>query len=133
MEIELLKTKDGLIPITDEGVRAVQRIKVGSPVYMTYKPRRNMKFHKKYFALLNQVKLNQEHYKTVDNIHEAVKFRGGYYETIFTLNGDKLIVTKSIAFHSMDNAEFEEFYSVAIDVCLELVGDDALNEIIRFL
>jgi len=92
-----------------------------------------MKFHKKYFALLNAVIINQEHYKTVDNLHEAIKYLGGYYETIIPLEGHPFIKTKSISFHTMDNESFSDFYSIAIDECLKLVGDDALNEIIKFL
>ena len=133
MEIELIRTNHGLSPVTDDGVEAVKKIKLGYSVIMTYKPRRNVKFHKKYFALLNAVIINQEHYKTVDNLHEAIKFKGGYYETVIPLDASPFLVTKSIAFHSMDAQEFEDFYSVALDECLKLVGEDAINDIIKFI
>ena len=133
MILQLIRTPSGLAPISDESVKAVSKIKIGDDVFMEFKPRRNMKFHKKYFALLNAVILNQEHYKTVDNLHEAIKFKGGYYETIIPLDASPFLKTKSIAFHSLDNQEFEEFYSVALDECLKLVGEDSLNEIIKFI
>jgi len=133
MILELVRTPSGLSPITDESVKAVTKITMGDSVFLEYKPRRNMKFHKKYWALLNQVIINQEHYKTVDNLHEAIKFKGGYYETIIPLDASPFIVTKSIAFHSMDAQEFEDFYSVALDECLSLVGEDAISEIIKFI
>jgi len=133
MLLQLVRTEIGLVPVDDASVKAVSKIKIGYDVYCEYKPRRNMKFHKKYFALLNAVILNQEHYKTVDNLHEAIKFKGGYYETIIPLDASPFLKTKSIAFHSLDNQEFEEFYSVALDECLNLVGEDSLNEIIKFI
>ena len=132
MLLQLVRTEAGLVPVDDKSVEAIKKVKIGYDIFAEYKPRRSMKFHKKYWALLNAVLINQEHYKTADNIHEAVKYRAGYYETIFTLGGDKFIKTRSIAFHSMDNMEFEAFYNTAIDVCVELVGDDAVEEIIKF-
>ena len=133
MLLNLVRTENGLIPIDDVGVKAISKIKIGSDVFMEYKPRRNMKFHKKYFALLNQVILNQDHYKTVDNLHESIKYFAGYYETIIPLEGEPFLKTKSINFSTLDNSEFEDFYSVALDECLKLVGDDALSEIIKFI
>ena len=132
MQLNLVRTEHGLVPIDDESVAAIQKVRVGYDIFVEYKPRRNMKFHKKYFALLNAVILNQDHYKTVDNLHEAVKFRSGYYETIIPFEGEPFIKTKSIAFHTLDNMEFESFYNIAIDVCVELVGDEAVEQIIKF-
>lgn len=132
MLLNLVRTENGLVPIDDASVKAVSKIKEGYDIFCEYKPRRSMKFHKKYWALLNAVLINQEHYKSVDNIHESVKYRSGYYKTVIPLQGDPFIVTESIAFHSMDNAEFESFYNTAIDVCVELVGDEAVEQIIKF-
>jgi len=133
MLLQLLRTKDGLVPVDDASVKAVLKVKEGYEIFAEYKPRRNMKFHKKYFALLNAVILNQEHYKSVDNLHEAIKFKGGFYETIIPLDGHPFIKTKSIAFDKMDGQEFDEFYSVALDEAILLVGEDAVNEIIKFM
>ena len=133
MLLLLKRTKIGLIPISDESAKAVSKIKLDDEIYMEWKPRRNMKFHKKYFALLNAVIINQEHYKTVDNLHESIKYRAGYYETLFMLNGDKVIKTKSIAFNKMDESEYLVFYESALDVCIELISEEAVNEILKFL
>jgi len=133
MLLQLRRTKDGLAPVDDASVKAVLKIKEGYEIFAEFKPRRNMKFHKKYFALLNAVIIHQDHYKTVDNLHESIKYFSGYYETIIPLEGDAFIKTKSISFDKMDGLEFENFYSTAIDECLKLVGDEALEEIIRFL
>jgi len=133
MILELVRTDSGLIPVTDDGVGAVKKMHHGQHVFVEYKPKRNYKFHKKLFALLNAVLPNQAHYKTADNLLEAVKYRAGQYETVFTHKGEQFIKTKSIAFHAMDEFEFEQFFSFAVDVCLELVGEDAVNDILRFI
>ena len=133
MLLNLVRTENGLVPIDDKSVAAIQKVKIGYDIFVEYKPRRNMKFHKKYFALLNAVIIHQDHYKTVDNLHEAIKYLSGYYETIIPLNGEPFLKTKSINFSTLDNESFEDFYNVALDECLLLVGDDAINEIIKFL
>lgn len=125
--------KEGWVPCDEDTVKQFNKQSVGDEIYAEFKPRRNMKFHKKYWSLLNAVILNQEHYKTTDNLHEAIKFFAGYYETIIPLEGESFLKTKSIAFHSMDNQEFEDFYNVALDECLKLVGDEALESILRFI
>jgi hypothetical protein len=133
MLLNLVRTPNGLVPIDDESVEAIKKIKIGYDIFVEFKPRRNMKFHKKYFALLNAVLVNQRYYKTVDNLHEAIKYKAGYYETIIPLRGESFLKTNSISFSSMDNLEFERFYNLAIDECIALVGDDAVNNILRFL
>ena len=133
MLLHLKRTESGLLPYCDKTVGAVKKIKIGDEIFVEYKPKRNMKFHKKYWALLNAVIYNQEHYKTADNLHEVIKFKSGYYETIVPLDASPFMVTKSISFHSMDGEEFEEFYSTALDECIKLVGEDAVNEIIKFM
>ena len=50
-----------------------------------------------------------------------------------TQDGFIFHVPKSISFSNMDEAEFEKFYSNALDVCLMLVGDDAMDDILKFL
>lgn len=133
MQLNLKKTPQGLIPCDDATTNAFNKIKDGYDIYAEYKPRRNMKFHKKYFALLNAVIIHQEHYKTVENLHEVVKFKSGYFETIIPLEGNPFTITKSISFHTLDNMEFETFYNTALDECIALVGDDAVQEILKFL
>lgn len=133
MNLELARTKHGLCPIDDQSVEAIKKVKIGDVIVVEWKPKRNYKFHRKYFALLNAVLPNQSHYRTIDNLHEVVKFRAGYYETIIPLKGEPFIKTKSIAFHAMDEAEFEKYFNTALDVCAELVGDDAVRDIIAFI
>lgn len=133
MLLELIRTEHGLVPVSDESVSAVKKIALRDTVFVEYKPRRDYTNHKKLFALLQAVMPNQQHFKTLDNLLEAVKYRSGHYETIILLEGDSFIKTKSIAFHVMDDAEFDIFYNMARDVCADLVGIDAILEIESFL
>lgn len=133
--ITLAKREDRLIPIDDESVKLFNSLDVGQEISFEYKVKkqRSYQYHKFYFAMLKSVLQNQSHYKTIDNLHEAVKFRAGLYETIIPLKGESFIKTKSISFDKMDKQAFDEFMKEAKTVCVELVGDEALEEILRFL
>ena len=136
MKLTFIKTQTGLIPDCDETREILKKIKNGDGVILDYKPKRNFKFHRRLFALLNLIFENQDYYKSIDNILEMCKFKAGYFETIITHKGEKHYKTKSIAFDEMDNAEFEKFYSKCIDVALELTGINQKNleqQIINFM
>ena len=136
MKLTFIKTQNGLIPDCEETIEALKKIENGQGIIIEYKPKRNYKFHKKLFALLNLIYQNQEHYKSIDNILECVKFRAGYYESIITHHSKVHLKTKSISFDEMDNLEFEKFYSKSIDVALELTKlskNDIENNIINFM
>jgi len=122
-----------LLPADEETEEALKQLKTGTAIMVTYKKKRNLRFHRKLFALLKLILDNQRHYKTVENILEMVKFRAGYFETLVTHKGKKHYKTTSIAFENMDDMEFNKFYQSAIDVGLELCGDvDFEKEVMRF-
>ena len=121
MLLEFIKSDIKLIPANDETFERVKKMSVGESIFMEWKPKRSYQFHKKLFSLLNFVYENQAHYKSLDNLLEVYKFKAGYFETIVTHKGKKHYKAKSISFHTMDNEEFERFYSQAIDTSLELI------------
>lgn len=137
MKLLFIKSQGGvLIPADAECIENMQKVKNNETIMIEYKPKRNIFFHRKAFALLNLVLANQNHYKTVDNILEIVKFRAGHYETIITHLGKKHYKTKSISFSEMDELEFSEFYKKIIDVAIELIGlssEEIEREIINFM
>ena len=135
MLLNLRKTKTGLIPIDDESVSAFNKLRLDDEIYVDFKPRRNYKFHKKLFSMLNLIKNNQDYYKSVDNILTECKLKAGYFDIHIGINGEQILIPKSINFYTMDEADFEEFYSSCIDTCLQLVpmGQEELeNAILRY-
>jgi len=133
MTLNLIRTQHGFMPAFDDDVNAAKKVPIGEMIATEWKPARNPKFHRKLFALLNAVLPNQEYHSTINNLLEEIKFKAGYYKTFITSTGEKFLKVDSIAFSEMDNAEFEKFYSKAIDVCLELVGEESINDILRFI
>ncbi len=133
MNLELTRTSKGLIPTDDESVKAIQKVKLGDTIIVEWKPRRNLGHHKKLFAMLRAVLPNQSHYKTEKNLLTAVKYRSGHYEILIDHRGEQMLIPDSIAFHAMSQADFENFYNTAHEVCCELVTEEAMEEIMRFI
>lgn len=88
---------------------------------------RNPVFHAKLFAVLQE---------TLDNLPEesglnkldtygllkAIEFEIGEVEQIRKLNGEMVLVPKSIAFENMDNIEFGKMYEKIVAICETLIG-----------
>lgn len=91
---------------------------------------RNLKFHRKFFALLNlgfeawqpATKFKgMEIAKDFDQFRSDVTILAGFYEQTFTLDGAMSLKAKSIAFGSMEEPEFEALYSAVVNVLLQRV------------
>lgn len=95
------------------------KIKDGDIVRAVINRPRNPKHHAKLFAMLNLVWEStavQDRYPKVENLLDALKHAMGHVETFQTVSGEILTKPKSIAFESMDQAAFEEFYNQAVEI-----------------
>ena len=133
MFLHLKKTEKGWVPCDEESVKAFNKQKIDDEIFPEWKPKRNIKFHRKLYALLNAVIVNQDHYKDVKNLLDEVKLRSGHFDMHISHKGEITKVPSSISFFNMDEAQFEIFYSKALDVAIELTDEEAVNEIIKFL
>ena len=98
------------------------------------KHQRNVKFHRKFFAMIG---LGYEHWnpsneqaaqlmgikvlKSFDVFRDDVTISAGYYVATFGLGGEVKLVAKSISFAGMEEPEFNELYYACIQVLLDLV------------
>lgn len=103
-----------LEPIDDAGKDALGKVKLGSIVSAEIKRPRNVHFHRKFFAMLNLILQNQEHYQSTDDLLDVCKLRIGHVRVIQTKNGE-VRLPKSISFAAMDEAAFSEFYERAVN------------------
>lgn len=72
---------------------------------------RNPRFHRKYFAMINLAFENQDDFglEEAEQFRQYLQMRAGFYITKDTPTGNAYFA-KSIAFDSMDGAEFENLY-----------------------
>ena len=96
---------------------------------------RNLKFHRRYFALLG-VGLDM-----ADTEYNAEQFRAyctvgaGYCDFITDKDGGVVAIPKSISFAAMDDTEFERLYQDTLSfICSTWALDSQqIDEIVRFL
>jgi len=120
-----------LVPADDAASAVLQKIKHGTDVQVEIKRPRNIKHHRKFFALMQLVYQNQEHYDSIDHLVAALKTAVGHCDLVPGKGGVMIALPKSIAFHSMDQTAFDEFYDRCIDIIakhfLPGVDSDALR------
>ena len=131
-ELTLIKRIDGsLAPATHQDAEKVAKLKVGQGLRGEWKRRRNVGFHRKYFALLNigfdafepteQAYRGMPVQKNFDRFRKDVICAAGFYDVVANLNGDVRAEARSISFAKMDQDEFEQLYSKTADVLLQRV------------
>lgn len=113
--------------IVDQG--NIDSIKFGEVVLADIKRPRNIKFHRKFFSLLNYafsiwepeaVNLdNTPVGKNFDHFRDNVIILAGYYEAVMGVDGKAFLKAKSISFGKMGEDEFSCLYSKTIDVILK--------------
>ncbi len=101
----------------------LQKYKNGAMFTVAFsKAPRNLKHHRKLFAILRLVVDNCDDFDTVEDLLRAVKYELDYVYKISLLNGEHRLVTDSINFDKMDQGEFEDFYDQAVVALAKHLG-----------
>lgn len=136
-EVLLVKTRDGLKasdPISQESIDAIA---IGKQVSATLRLARNVKHHRKFFAMLGVIYENQTRYPTSSHLLAVIKILTGHYD-VFPVRGKETFFVKSINFAAMDQIEFESFYNHAVNIILQeiipgLDKQDLENRVLEIL
>lgn len=116
MKITLIKQLNNTFKIAyDSDYEKAKKIKVGETYEYEYKQLRNIKFHRKFFALLNMLFQNQEIYNNIEHLRKDLTIDAGYYESRPNLYGEEIKEAKSISFANMGEDEFNEYYNAVLD------------------
>lgn len=144
MKIYCKVTQQGLLPLYGSDYDEHKRLREGDEVVVEIKRARNVKFHKKYFALLrltldnlsDQV-IEQYRLYAPEDLNKLVKYFLGYADLI-KVGELQYLQERSIAFDKMSESEFETFYKRASQLIAHTflggVTDEEIQENIhRFL
>lgn len=142
MEIHLVRTSTGLRPYTDDDYEEMKKIKVGSIVKANIVRPRNVKFHRKFFALIRAAwdcltEQQRTNLRSVDTFREQLLITSGFSEPLYDLNGQKFLErAKSISFAKMDEPAFNVVYSRCLDTILTIlmvngITEDEFNNILQ--
>jgi hypothetical protein len=124
MQITLIKTLNGFKLAYNSDHELAKKIPLNEPIVYEWKKTRNLKFHKKFFALLNLVFENQEQYNNLDHLRKDLTISAGYYDLRLNIEGLEIREAKSISFAKMSDTEFSDYYNRIIDVVVKWLGID---------
>lgn len=149
--IVLAKAAGGaLIPLDQQAVDFLAKLKLGAGVTVEIKRHRNPAFHRKFFALLNlafeawepaaATYKGETVGKNFDQFRNDVVVLAGHYEMAVNLKGETRLTAKSISFASMGQDEFEALYSATVNVILSRILtnytrddiDNVVEQVLRF-
>ena len=123
MELYLVNTVGGLVPMYDADFEEKRKLKIGQVYKADVKLARNLQFHRKYFALINCAweYLNEEtrafYGESKDGFRKTLEVAAGWYEPYYDLREKRFVhAPKSISFSSMKADQFEQLYSRVKDV-----------------
>lgn len=122
MEIFLVKSAFGLKPYGDTDAEMLAKIKANEIVRAEITKPRNILFHKKFMALVRLVFDNQEKYTTIEDLLVEFKLKAGHYTEHITTKGKIIYIPKSISFGAMDEYEFGEFYTKALNILGKIIN-----------
>ena len=136
MKVMLSKTLSGsIIPAYDSDKEVLKRFKAGDVFCADVTKPRNLKFHKKTYALFNMVFQNQEVYTNVDHLRKDLTIEAGYYEERLNIFGEIVKEPKSISFASMDDLQFGEYYEAIINTickCFNFDKQDIIDNVSEY-
>lgn len=114
-ELFVVKANQKSFLILPESEEEFGKIGEGEIVRVEYHRPRNIRFHRKFFALLDVAFKNQEFYATEQQFRTALLIGLGWCDTFIRQNGEVLYIPKSISFAKMGEDEFEKVYNDTLD------------------
>jgi len=134
MKIRCVKKGGAIYGFDLEAEEAIKKFPVMELLELDIVRPRNVKFHRKFFAMLNIIVQNYHEPITVEDVLTHVKSELNYWDAIMVGN-THYKKYKSISFAKMDEDSFGEFYNRAVNVCMKLVPinkDDLATQIAMF-
>ena len=119
--ILMRRTLTGLRAVDALGEEAIESIPLGEVVKAEITRPRNVRHHRKFFALLNVIYPHQQLYATRNSFRAAMTCALGFGETVKLPDGRTIIVPGSISFAKMDQTAFEQFYDRALTLITERI------------
>jgi hypothetical protein len=126
MEILVVRTINNLLkPAFDEDLEHFKKLPKDGYFEIKYTKKRNVRFHRKFFALLKIAFENQSDYRLMEDLRRDLTITSGHYEEVVNkITGEVYKKAKSISFSNMDEAEFNEIYNDVKEVVVKWLGID---------
>ena len=110
-----------LRPADEVATDAIRKFPAGEIYEVEIKRPRNLKFHRKAFALMQLAYENQENYTEFDKFRRALVIEAGYFDDLRLLDGTTVREAQSLSFAKMDEDDFGKLYNALINTILRVV------------
>lgn len=122
-EVLLVRSGNGLFPAEPLSEEVVEGLAHGEMIRCTLSRPRNVRHHRKFFALLGVVWKAQSFYATPEGLLNDMKIATGHctQEPSLTDPSGFRTVPSSISFAQMDQTNFDAFYKKAVEFILRKV------------
>jgi len=117
-ELWLIRKMDMLVPANEQSLEALRKMKQGQWYRADIKMPRNVKFLRKYFALLGAVYPHQSMWPTFKKFRDKFEEALGHGEYHVNGKGERYFENESISFAKMEEDEFEQLYERAVELIL---------------
>lgn len=125
MKILVVKTLNGLKPAYDSDKEVFNKMPLNEIFEIEYIKKRNVKFHKKFFALLKLAYENQSDYRFIEDMRrDLLIVSGNYDEKVCKITGEIYKKAHSINFSNMDELQFSEVYTSVKNIICKWLGID---------
>lgn len=119
-ELFLKRTLHGFTAADEGSQDAMRKFKMGETYRANVVKPRNLRNHRRYWALVNLVYQNTEGYASAELVHAHLKLLAGRCSPVVSkATGETFLVPESISFSAMDEAEFQEFWARCIKAVCE--------------
>jgi hypothetical protein len=116
----LKRTLNGFVPADEASAEAARRFEIGQTYKGDVVKPRNLKTHRRYWALVDLIYQNSDQFKSKDQVHQYLKIRAGHSTTIISKStGELFHVADSISFDTLDDIQFYEVYKRMLDVVVQ--------------
>ncbi len=137
-ELWLVRRMGHLVPANSQSAELLSRVPNDKWVLASIRQPRNVRHHRKYFALMQAVFPHQTMYPTFKKFRSKLEEGLGHGEYHVDGRGEQYFENESISFAKMDQTEFEEFYDRAVTFILERIlplvsRDDLEREVLEIL
>ena len=135
MKLTCINTAHGLVPMYDEDFDEKKKLVIGRAYECDVKVLRNVRFHRKAFALLNAAwSLMNEHqqagWRSKDGFRNYLTVAAGHYDVYFNQRLNAFVeMPRSWSFDKMDDAEFSALYDRMKDVIFAVLGNRVTEEV----
>lgn len=127
MELYALRTADTgrLLPCFPEDAERIERLQRNKPYLITISESRNIRLHRKYFALINIAwgacgEEWRKRFRNTDNFRRSITMLAGYTDPVYNPRTEEWIETpRSISFERMSEQEFERLYEDTLRIIRE--------------